>query len=103
MFPRKYGIIIVIPNYILEWYQDEHDIMCEGDAQMELISKYGGVPEPEKCSWEIKEEFKADCLMVRLTNTEEQEGLYATSSFCPFPHRNLDVQTIYEDFSSDFA
>lgn len=97
MIPIKNGIIIVIPRHILEWYQDNQDVMSEGDALCDLISKYGGVPEPENAEWEVKDVFKTNCVLVRLTNTEEQEGLYQLGSFCEYPHRNLDLATLWEE------
>lgn len=100
MFPGKYGIIVVVPNHIVDWYEDTRDCASLGDALVELIEEYGGVPNPEKAEWEIEEDFYTNCKRIRLTSTEDLEGLVRVGSFCHFVTRNLDIDKIQSDIEN---
>jgi len=67
----KYGIIINVPNFILN-SNSEH--CCFKEEILEVIRAYMDI-DVDKCNVEIKQDFFCDVSMVHLTATKELKGL----------------------------
>lgn len=98
----KYGVIIVVPNHIIDWWNNYYYFNQEKHITlMDLISKYGGVPDCRVIKYKIKEDFNRDCKLVRFSSDKPREGLEEYSSFCYYICRNLDVNKLFDDIQNN--
>lgn len=83
---RKFGLIVVFPNCILDDPEDTSEMF-------EYIEKYMNI-DLRKCYIKLKHEFDSDTTFVRLTSSESVMGLTEHIHFGNFIHERFPTEKL---------
>lgn len=86
---NKFGIIIVVPNYIISSGKSFNDKV------LDLIEEYMEI-EVWKCDVSFKECFEDATTSVRLTSTKLVKGLMNCGPFGVIPQKRFPIEALYE-------
>lgn len=90
----KYGVIVRVPNYILEYPPWDSPTSAQRELS-DLIWKHMDI-DVNKCYISIEQDFAADISLVKLTSGKPVDGLFLHNSFSQLVSVNFPVEKVIE-------